>query len=65
MSKTVPVEKMSKRAQKALARKRREMWTMSPITRKVENKKHDFRKKALRDRYDDYGAERSIIFRVC
>lgn len=57
MPKIVPVQKMSKKAQKELARKRRETWTMNPITRKVENKKRTFREKTPRD----YGTERFPI----
>ena len=49
----VPVEKMSKKAKKELASARRKMWDVSPVSRRIENKKHDNRKRKSHDRYDD------------
>lgn len=55
MSKFIPREKMSKKARKELDASQRTVWTVPPVTRKIENKKHDHRKKSC-IRYDDYGA---------
>ena len=49
----VPVEKMSKKARKELASARRKTWAVSPVSRRIENKKHDNRKSKSHDRYDD------------
>ena len=49
----VPVEKMSKKAKKELASARRRTWDVSPVSRRIENKKHDNRKRKSHDRYDD------------
>jgi len=52
----VPIKKLSKKAQKEHNRKKRAMWTLSPVTRKVESKKLYSRKKKAHDRFDDdYG----------
>lgn len=44
MMKFIPREKMSKKARKELDQSRREMWSVPPATRKIENKKHYNRK---------------------
>jgi len=48
MSKFVPREKMSKKARKQLDASQRTLWTVPPVTRKIENKKHDHRKPCVR-----------------
>ena len=50
----VPKEKMSKKAQKELNRKRRVTWEFSPVTKTVESRKIYSRRKKARNR-DDYG----------
>lgn len=56
MSKFIPREKMSKKARRELELSQRTMWTVPPVTRKIENKKHDERKRRSCCRYEDYGA---------
>ena len=46
MTKYVPYEKLSKKKQRALNAKRRETWSISPVTRKPANPKAYNRKKA-------------------
>ena len=48
MEKFIPYEKLSKKKRRALDAKRREVWPISPITRKPENPKAYKRKKARR-----------------
>ena len=48
MEKFIPYEKLSKKKRRALNAKRREVWPISPITRKPENPKAYKRKKAQR-----------------
>lgn len=48
MEKFIPYEKLSKKKRRALDAKRREVWPISPITRKPENPKAYKRKKAQR-----------------
>ena len=55
MARFVPKEKMSKKAQKELAKKKRVTWDISPVTRKTENRKLYDRKRRSHDRYDDSG----------
>ena len=50
----VPKNKLSKKAQKELNRRRRVMWEFSPVTKTVESKKVYSRKKNAHVR-DDYG----------
>jgi hypothetical protein len=53
MPKFTPFEKLSKKAKKELAKKRRITWgALNPVTRKPENKKAYNRKK-IRNREDD------------
>ena len=42
-------------ARRALDSERRATWSFSPVTRKVENKKHYDRKKSARVWKDDFG----------
>lgn len=56
MTKFVPKQKMSKKAQKELNSKQRVAWAVSPVTRKIESKKVYNRKKSL-DRYEDHGGD--------
>ena len=46
MTKYVPYEKLSKKKQRAMNSKRRETWSISPVTRKPANPKAYNRKKA-------------------
>ena len=46
MTKYVPYEKLSKKKQRAMNAKRRETWSISPVTRKPANPKAYNRKKA-------------------
>lgn len=52
MRKFIPLEKMSKTARKELNRRRRVLWTHSPVTKVAESKKVYNRKK--RDRPEDW-----------
>jgi hypothetical protein len=49
MKKLVPKEKMSKITRRALDEKRRQLWTVPPLTRKIESKKHYQRKQKADD----------------
>ena len=40
MPKFIPREKLGKKARRALDAEKRATWSFSPVTRKVENKKH-------------------------
>lgn len=55
MPKFIPREKLGKKARRALDAERRATWGFSPVTRKVENKKHYDRKKSARVWKDDFG----------
>lgn len=51
MQKYVPIEKMSKKAKKELAKRQRGTWgSLNPTTRLVPNKKHYNRKKGSKRR---------------
>ena len=54
MSQFIPREKLGKRARRALDAQKRAAWSFSPVTRKVENKKHYDRKKSARAWKDDF-----------
>lgn len=47
MAKFIPKAKMSKKAQKKLAKKNRVTWEVNPVTRKTENRKVYNRKREL------------------
>lgn len=53
MEKFVPREKLGKKARKELDSRKRALWDVRPVTRRVESKKLYDRKKASRDRYDE------------
>lgn len=55
MPKFIPREKLGKKARRALDAERRATWGFSPVTRKVENKKHYDRKKSAHVWKDDFG----------
>lgn len=55
MKKFIPRDKLSKKARKRLDAEKREAWTFSPVTRRVESKKLYDRKRRPSDRYDTYG----------
>jgi len=46
MTRIIPYDKMSKKAQKAYDEKRRVVWGINPVTRKKDNAKAYSRKKA-------------------
>lgn len=51
----IPYEKLSKKEKRRLDARKRAGWGgLSPVTRKVESKKHYSRKRS-RDRYEDTG----------
>lgn len=50
-----PCKKLGKKACRALDAEKRATWSFSPVTRKVENKKHYDRKKSARVWKDDFG----------
>lgn len=56
MSKFVSREKMNKKARRELDLSQRILWIVPPVTRKIENKKHDERKRRSCCRYEDDGA---------
>ena len=56
MSKFIPRDKMSKKARRELDASQRTLWTLPPVTRKIENKKRDERKRKPCCRYDDDAA---------
>ena len=49
----VPKEKMSKKAQKAINRRRRVTWEFSPVTKTVASRKVYSRKRKVRNQEDD------------
>ena len=55
MPKFIPREKLGKKARRALDAEKRATWGFSPVTRKVENKKHYDRKKSAHVWKDDFG----------
>lgn len=52
----IPEEKLGKKAKKELAKKKRVVWTASPVTRTVESKKIYSRKRRPRPETDDGGS---------
>ena len=50
-----PRKKLGKKARRALDAEKRATWGFTPVTRKVENKKHYDRKKSARVWKDDFG----------
>ena len=57
MPKFIPREKLGKKARRALDAERRATWGFSPVTRKVENKRHYQRKQRTPVRYEDAGGD--------
>ena len=55
MPKFIPREKLGKKARRALDAEKRATWGFTPVTRKVENKKHYDRKKSAHVWKDDFG----------
>ena len=49
----IPEQKLSKKAQRALNRAKRQSWAINPVTRKAVNKKKYDRKKSDLRFYDD------------
>lgn len=52
MTSMVPKEKLSKKAQKEMNKKRRQVWGFSPVSRRKESKKQYSRKNQPRDNED-------------
>ena len=57
MPKFIPREKLGKKTRRALDAERRATWGFSPVTRKVENKRHYQRKQRTPVRYEDAGGD--------
>ena len=53
MEKFIPYEKLSKKKKRELDLKRRQTWAVSPVTRKVRNKKAYSRKKTRKEDFYD------------
>ena len=53
MARFVPQKKLSKKAQKELNRRRRVIWTFSPVTKTVDSRKVYSRKRKTRDSEED------------
>jgi hypothetical protein len=54
MSKFTPFEKLSKKAKKEIAKKKRVTWgSFNPVTRRLENSKA-YKRKKIRNWEDDY-----------
>ena len=60
MPKFIPRKKLGKKARRALDAEKRATWGFTPVTRKVENKKHYDRKKSAHVWKDDFGM--SVFF---
>lgn len=58
MTKFIPREKMSKKARRELDLEQRRVWTVPPVTRKIENKK---RNQKPCSRYEEYGVQGFLI----
>lgn len=62
MTKFVPKEKLSKKAQRKLASEKRNTWgSINPVTRRIESKKLYNRKKVRQEGNDSYQAEPFIL----
>ena len=64
MPKFIPREKLGKKARRALDAEKRATWSFSPVTRKVENKKHYDRKKSAHVWKDDFGMSAFCLSQV-
>ena len=64
MPKFIPREKLGKKARRALDAEKRATWSFSPVTRKVENKKHYDRKKSAHVWKDGFGMSAFLRFGV-
>ena len=64
MARFTPLRKLSKKAQKEHNRKKRTLWSMSPVTRRVESKKLYSRKRKAHDRFDDDRGTGFFLFPV-
>lgn len=53
MDKFVPYEKLSKKKKRELDRKRRNTWSLSPVTRKPDDPKAYNRRKTQKWEFDD------------
>ena len=62
MAKFVSHEKLSKKARKELDNQKRAVWVFSPMTRKVESKKHYSRKKSAHAWKKDFGMSAFCLF---
>ena len=64
MKKFIPYEKLSKKKQRELDALRRNVWTISPVTRKPENSKAYNRKKAQKWNDDSGFCAFCIIYSI-
>ena len=64
MPKFIPREKLGKKARRSLDAEKRATWGFSPVTRKVENKKHYNRKKSAYAWKNDFGMSAFVCFLV-
>lgn len=53
MKNFIPKEKLNKKAKRTLDAERRTLWDVSPVSKKIESKKHYNRKKNAHARYDE------------
>ena len=61
MEKYIPYEKLSKKKRRELDARRRETWTISPITRRPENPKA-YKRKKTQDWNDDSFSVSSLLY---
>ena len=59
MEKFIPYEKLSKKKKRELDARKRNVWTINPVTRKPANPKAYNRKEAQKWKYDD---STSVLF---
>ncbi len=64
MKQYVPLNKQSKKAQKAYHQKKRLMWSINPVTRKPQNSKAYHRKRTSRQFDDDAGGFFLPFFKI-
>ena len=53
MTRFIPKDKLGKKARKALDKKKRVFWPVSPVTKKVESRKRYDRHKMARENRED------------
>ena len=63
MEKFVPYEKLSKKQRRAVDANRRQMWNISPVTRRPENPKAYKREKTRKRMFDDFSSVSFCLMR--